>query len=207
MDKPDGQPGKRAYTVMASNVGGKMNPGESFWVRYYLVVGTMEHVVKKARELAKKVGYNALNIAEEQATLHPLYLKTLKDETKSLIRNAKAVCRIYNEPVLNSKPLFVIRELPAGRSLVTTNPYELSRRKAYKNPLPENHKLHGRLENTFKYYTHESEAGKILKWELLGFVMPADKATRNVESYVKLEGIIDGPGTSGMLALGCAEFD
>ena len=210
LDK-NGKIGKRAYTVMASNTSGQMPPGQSFWVRYYLVVGTMEHVVKRARQLRNKVDYNALNLSEKQATLAPLYRKTRSDGTRSLARErsngAKAVCRVYNEPILNSKPLFVIRELPTGRSIVTTNPYELSRRKAYRNPVPESHKLHGKLENAFQYYTHESEAGKVLAWELLGFVMPADKATGNAVRYVKLSGIVDGPGTGGMLALRCTGAD
>lgn len=200
MDKPDGQPGSRAYTVMASNVGGKLGPGQSFWVRYYLMVGTMEDVVRNAREYKKKVDYNALNLAEEQATVQPLYRKTLNDGTVTLTREgskgAEPVCRVYNEPVLNSKPLFVIRELSDGRSIVTTDPYGLSRRKPYRNPLPKDHKLHGKLENTVKYYTHESEAGKRLQWELLGFVMPDKNAKLEESKYLPISDIVSVPASS-----------
>ncbi len=205
MDKPDGLPGKRAYTVMASNVAGKLPPGQSFWVRYYLMVGTMENVVKNARDYRKKIDYNALNITEQQATLHPLYQRTLSDGSVSLSRDAskgnESVCCVYNEPVLNSNPLFVIRELPRGRSIVTTDPYGLSHKKPFKNPLPKDHELYDKLESTVKYYTHESQAGKRLKWQLLGFVMPSDKAKGEPERYVKLSTIVDSPGTRGMLAL------
>jgi hypothetical protein len=212
MDDKEGNPGKRAYTVMASNVGGgKLGPGQSYWLRYYLMVGTMEDVVTKAREYRKKIDYNVLDLPEQQATLHPLYRKTLNDGTIALTRDgsrgAEPVCCVYNEPVLNSKPLFVIRELPKGRSIVTTDPYGLSRKKPYKNPLPKDHKLYSKLEHTFKCYTHESEAGKPLQWELLGFVIPADQAKAAPDAYVKLEEIVDGPGLRGMLTLRCIKPD
>ena len=97
--------------------------------------------------------------------------------------------------------MFVIRELPEGRSIVTTDPYGLSRRRSFKNPLPKDHVLYDKLENTVKYYTHESQVGKRLQWELLGFVMPSNRAKGGPERYVKLSTIVDSLDARGMLAL------
>ena len=120
---------------------------------------------------------------------------------------AEAVCQVYNEPVRHAKPLFVVRERPTGRSIVTTNPYELSRREPYPNPLPKEHKLHEKLQGAEKRYTYESESGKKLAWELLGFVMPKTKASRALKDYMELETLVTSPGTRGMLALGSDRRD
>ena len=206
----DGKPNSRDFTVMANSVRGMQRPGEDYWVRYYLMVGALEDVVRNAREYERKADYGVLNLLEEQASVQPLYREVLGDGTITLTRNgpkgAEPVCRVYNEPVRHSKPLFSIRELPAGRSIVTTDPYDLSRKEAYRNPLPRDHELHGKLEGVSKCYTYQSQDGKDLKWELLGFVMPSDKAKGDPEGYVKLAAIVDGPGTRGTLALGHARF-
>ncbi|MBT7062087.1 MAG: hypothetical protein HN742_35880 [Lentisphaerae bacterium] len=200
----------RDYIVMASNPAGfspktTLSKGKSFWVRYYVMVGTFEEVLRNARAYAEKAGWGDLNIPEEDASTHPLYRTTLADGTIGLTRRAsegvEPVCRVYNEPVLGATPLFVIRELPAGRGIVTTDPYALSRTAPYPNPLPKDHEHHAELRGAIKRYTYESDARKKLGWELLGFVMPTSKPGRDQDSCVQLNTIIDAPGVNGMLAL------
>ena len=196
---------------MANSVRGRLKPGEDYWVRYYLIVNTMENVLEKAKEYKEKADYGVLKFSEDTATLQPLYRKKLPDGIITLTRKgakgAKPVCRVYSEPVLNSKPLFLIRELPTGLSAVTTDPYELCHKEEWKNPVPKGHKYHDALQDVKKCRPYWSQEKKDLKWKLLGYVMPSDKAQEVPEGYVKLATIVDGPGTRGMLALGCTTFD
>lgn len=137
--------------------------GKSLWVRYDLMAGTMEYAGKKGSEPASRADYDALDRPEAQATLHSRYPRTLADVTRSLSRDA----------------------------IVTTNPCGLSRAKAYRNPLPDDHELNGGLKNTVKFYTHQSDAGKVLKRDLPGFVMPVGKAGLEQGKYVLAFTIVD----------------
>jgi hypothetical protein len=198
----------RDYTVMASNAGAqgsKLGTGQSFWVRYYLAVGSFEDVVRNSKLYAKKAGWGDMNIPEKRASLQTLYGRKLEDGRMILSRErgegSKPVCRVWNEPVLHSMPLFSIRELPEGRTVITTDPYALSRKEPYLNPLPKGHALHKELEGAVRRFTYESENGKQLEWHLLGFVMPTDKAGGDRSAYVDLAAMVGSPRTRGMLAL------
>ncbi len=186
---------------MANSVRGRLKPGEDYWVRYYLIVGALGRVVDNARKYAKKADYGVLGFTEERATLQPLYLEKMGEGAVTLTRRGAAgagpACRVYNEPALNSMPLFSVRELPSGRGIVTTDPYGLSRKEKYANPLPKDHGLHGKLANVCGRYPYQSREGKGLKWDLLGYVMPADKAKGNPEGYVEIESLAAGPGSGG----------
>jgi hypothetical protein len=200
-----GKPNRRDYTVMANSVRGTLKPGEDYWVRYYLMVGPLDRVVNNAGKYAKKADYGVLDFTEEMATLQPLYMKGHEAGGDTLVRRGGAgsspACRVYNEPVRNAMPLFSIRELPTGRRVVTPDPYALSRKEAYRNPLPEDHRLFDELEKASTCHPYQSQAGKDLKWELLGYVMPVDKATGDPGRYVKLETIVKGPGIRDLLAV------
>jgi len=209
-----GAGGARDYIVMASNpgLGGDSNlaKGESFWNRYYLMVGTFADVSRNAAKYAAKAGWGDLNQPEQDATSQALYRTVLADGTVSLTREvqiqAQPACRVYNEPVRHAVPLFVISEQPTGRTLVSTDPYALSRTEPYANPLPAEHESHADLDGAIKRYTYESDARKKLDWDLLGFVMPAAHISADRAGYVDLASIVDTPGNRGMLALAPGAF-
>jgi len=208
---PDGKPNSRDFTIMANSVRGVQKPGTDYWVRYYLITGPLAKVVENARKYAARADYGVLNFSEERAGARPLYREEIPGGSVLLTRRRRRgqapVCRVYDQPVLGSMPLFAIRELPEGKGVVTTDLYELSRRVKYENPVPRDHKLFSRLEKAYTTSVYESQDGKDLKWQLLGFVMPADKAKGERAGYVELASIVDGPGTRGMLALGPGGFD
>lgn len=225
----DGSPNSRAATIMANSVRGEMPPGEEYWVRYYLATGPFDQVLKNARKYGGKGDYGILGFTEERASTHSLYRRAFPGGSVVLSRTGKSsekpVCRVYNEPVRGSLPLFTIRELPEGRGIVTTDIYALSRREKYISPVPADHEMAPRLAKAYKSYVYESANLKPLKWELLGFVMPEHFACKQVgrerlpsssgretlpadgDGYVTLASIIDGPGLRGMLALGPGTVD
>lgn len=196
----------RDYIVMASNPGGgvpnEVGPDRSFWVRYYLVVGSREHVIRTARKVAEKAGWGDLDLPEDRASTQPLYRSADGELTRDVVAGTAPVCRVYNEPVQHAKPLFAIRERAGSRGVVTTNPYALSRTEPYANPLPEDHAFHAELQDAIKRYTYESEDRKRLQWELLGFVLPAAMVGSDRAAYVALDTLIEGADTEGMLVLG-----
>lgn len=153
-----------------------------------------------ARKYAPRADYGVLNFSEEQAGTQPLYREEIPGGSVVLTRRKQKgqepVCAVYNQPVLGSMPLFVIWELPEGEAAVTTDLYECSKRVKYENPLPKDHRLFSRLENTSKTSIYESRHGKDLQWKLLGFVMPEDKARGDKIGYVNLASIVDSPGAS-----------
>lgn len=207
----DGKVGSRDFTVMANSVRGHMKPGGDFWYRYYVVAGPFDQVLKNARKYGSKADYGVINFKEDQADTHPLYREEFPDGSVALSRHGTAgeqpVCWVYDAPVVGSMPLFHIQELPTGKHLVTTDPYQLSRQVKYNNPVPNSNKYYDDLQNRYKNYMYESQDGKRLSWELLGYVMPANKEGNDRTGYIDLASIINNPGTRGMLALGPVKIE
>lgn len=207
---PDGSPNSRAFTVMANSVRGKMTPGEEFWVRYYLSAGPLDQVLDNAKEYGGKGDYGVLEIRPETATTSPLFQKTLSNGDTLLSHTGESgsapVCRVFNEPVRGSVPLFTIRELPEGKTLVTTDIYALSRKEKYNNPVPKESEHHAYLEEAYKSYVYESESLKPLKWDLLGYVLPSEMIATGTPGYRVLSEIVQETGLDNVVALAPAEL-
>lgn len=192
---------KRDYTVMASNVDGQLLPGEGFWVNYYLVVGSRDHVIQNEKKYAGRVSSASLDFTEHNTGLTPLYLDSRGLLTRQKQGDAKQACRVYNKPITNSQPLFRISEVPAGgKSMITIDPYALSYKTPWTNVLPKDDPQYKKYNNRDTMLVHLSQAGKPLHWTLLGFVILTDRATMDKARYIAVPGIDTAGGEQAVLA-------
>lgn len=190
----------RDFTVMASHPPGTLAPGESYWVRYYLVTGPFGEVASRCADLEGDAGYARITFAEASATTALLYEDTIGSSVVLTRKETGApVGRVYDEPVTNSKPLFRICEsTPPTRCAVTTDPYHFSRKEPYENLLRPGDEFYEEFMNRETAYLYESENHLPLDWTLLGFVVPP--AHRGPFSYQALSPLISvPPGDAGML--------
>lgn len=98
---------------------------------------------------------------------------------------------MYNEPLLNSKPLFRIEEISGGKSVISTDPYEISFKEEWRNnQWPEGHKWHEEFDNRQTCLPYQSRSRKPLKWTLLGFAMPGDQVKLEKDKYVSLSDLV-----------------
>jgi len=98
-------------------------------------------------------------------------------------RSGDPVCSAYAWPVTGSVPLFLMRNSETKRYFVTTDPYAQCAGEPFKNPFKPGHESFAKYQNRTicRPYLQKST------WvELLGFVMPKDKADTKTVAYTPL---------------------
>jgi hypothetical protein len=191
----------RDFTVMTSAPPGGLNPGESYWVRYYLVTGPFGDVMARCDLLEDTAGFSRITFEESPASMAYLYEDTIGSDTiLTRQETGSPVCRVYNEPVTNSKPLFRICEAsPPTHCVVTTDPYHLARKEPYENLLLPGDEFYEEFQSRETAYLYESQNHESLDWNLLGFVIPP--AHQGSFAYQALSPLLSvPPRDAGMLA-------
>lgn len=186
-DCGDSRHGTRDYTVQTTVMYVKDVPGTAHMVRMYFVIGTLAKVAEKANRLADHAGHQALELTETDTPLAPLYARRIgKDTVLSREAAGNPLCHAYAWPVRSSVPLFLMRNNETKRHFVTTDPYAQCDREPFDNPFEPGHKLHDKYENRTVYRPYLKKAEWI---ELLGFVVPKEKADTGTHGYTVLSGI------------------
>ena len=186
-DCGDSRHGTRDYTVQTTTMYVRNVPYTAHVVRMYFMIGTLARVAEKANRLADHADYQPVDFTEADTPLVPLYAKRIGQDTV-LSRKAagKPVCLVYAWPVRGSFPLFMMRNNETRRHFVTTDPYAHCDREPFKNPFEPGHALHEKYQNRIIYRPYLKRA----EWvELLGFVLPKDKADAMKYKHTALSGI------------------
>lgn len=130
----------RDYNVGVNVIPVNILPGQSFYSRYYMVVGDIEHISEKSQYLVNYVDYGLLNITEEVAD-KLAYVETLQTnngyEQAVLSDNIEAqtpLLSLYTDPVTDAVPMFLMRNTTTGQHFISNNPYENSTIVDYVNP-------------------------------------------------------------------------
>jgi hypothetical protein len=123
----DSHHGPRDYTVM--NIANRVyiKPGECFFRRIFMVLGTLNEVVEAGRKLESFTDYQLMDFTEADTPLLSLYAKPMdKGQIVPCLEaptpDAKPICQLYARPVKHSKPLFLLQEAATGRYRLTTDP-------------------------------------------------------------------------------------
>ncbi|MEI6820067.1 MAG: hypothetical protein WCL19_10765 [Verrucomicrobiota bacterium] len=187
----DSRHGARDYTVMDVSTRVNILPGETFFRRIYLVLGTLSEVAEAGRKLESFADYHPMDFTEATTPLLPLYEKPMDKGqiVPSLAApspDAAPLCHLYAHPVKHSKPLFLLQEAATGRYLLSTDPALLSRKEQFANPYPEGDPKHAAFQNRVQYVNHEGRAKSL---SLLGYVMPRERADAMKHRYTALSAI------------------
>jgi len=187
----DSRHGPRDYTVMEVSNRINCRIGETFFRRVYFIIGTLAEVTEKAKALEAHADYHPLVFDEDDTPLLPIYSRkvangqlvpTLEMTSKSDV----PMCFTYARPVEGSKPLFLMQETATGKYAISTDPYLFCARIAVKNPYPEDDPRHATFENRPQYLTYDGKT----KWiDIMGYVMPREKADEKKLQYVGLDRI------------------
>ena len=118
------------FEVVETNPFVEQAAGSAVFFRVYLVVGSLAKVQSLANSLSSSADRGPLIFREDHADLVPLYLQNADGQT-ILTRVApsgqKPALYTYAQPVANSQPLFVLRNMSTGQLRLSTDPCELSR--------------------------------------------------------------------------------
>jgi len=187
----DSRHGVRDYTVMDVSSRVMIHPGECFFRRTFMVIGTLDEVAEAGRKLEPFADYQMLDFTEADTSLLPLYAKPMdKGQVLPTLEapasDAKPVAKVYARPVKYSKPLFLLQEAATGRHHLTTDPVLLNRKEPFANPYAESDPKHAAFQNRVQYVNYE---GRAKSMTLLGYVMPREKADAAKHRYATLSSI------------------
>jgi hypothetical protein len=187
----DSRHGVRDYTVMDVSSRVMIQPGECFFRRVFLVLGTLSEVAEAGRKLQAFADYHIMDFTEADTPLLPLYLKR-SDKGQAVpcldtpIPGAQPIAYLYSRPVKHSKPLFLLQEAATGGLRLSTDPTLLSRKEPFANPYPETDPKHAAFKNRSQYVNYE---GRAKSMTLLGYVMPREETDSTKHRYAALSSI------------------
>jgi len=186
--------GKRDYSVAAVAPRAMVNPGGTFFMRVYLVLGTLTQVQAKAEALADRVDYGLLEIDPATAPKMPIYSKLVGNQTIPTTQppseGAKPAFYTYAVPVEGAQPLFLMKETATGKFVVSTDPYALCGKKPFVNPFPPGNPKHNTYQNRVIYQPYD---GKTEWIGLLGYAIPKEKIS-DVSKYISLSAVLGNTG-------------
>lgn len=123
----DSRHGERDYTVMNMDNRVTIKPGDSFFRRTFMVIGTLNEVAEAGRKLESFTDLRPIEFTEADTPLLPLYVKQ-SDKTSpqpTFVKptpDAQPVCRLYSRPVKHSKPIFALQDGGTNDFILTTDP-------------------------------------------------------------------------------------
>jgi len=187
----DSRHGVRDYTVMDVSSRVMIHPGECFFRRIFMVIGTLDEVADTGRKLESFADYHMMDFTEADTPLLPLYAQPMdKGQVVATLDapapNATPIACVYARPVKHSKPLFLVQEAATGRYHLSTDPAMLSRKEPFANPYPESDSKHAAFQGRVQYVNYE---GRAKSMTLLGYAMPREKAAAGKHRYVPLSRI------------------
>ncbi|MEO1244363.1 MAG: hypothetical protein AAFX56_01665 [Pseudomonadota bacterium] len=128
----------RDYNVGVNIMPVEIAPGESFYYRGYMVVGTIEHVVSKGASLKDDVEYGLLSIDETQAATYDYaqagIVREGNSQTVLTSTSSNRDLALFTDPVDDAVPLFLLEDTATGDLLISDDPHELSTIVTYQNP-------------------------------------------------------------------------
>ena len=202
----DSRGGERDYTVINLDNRVLIKPGDCFFRRTYMAIGTLQEVAEAGRKLESFTELRPVEFKESDTPLLPLYIKradkappqpTLEKPTQ----DAQPVCQLYSKPVRHSRPVFLLQDGGTNEYILTTDPALQCRKLPFENPYPAGHAKHAKLQNRHQYLTNQT---RTKSWQLLGYAISADKADASIE-HRKLS---DLPDLAPLFQAGeCAKAD
>lgn len=111
-----------AGTVFTVKRAVELNSGDSFFYRYYIVLGTLKDIQKYGNLLQEKVQMGRIETRESDAQL----VAICEHKVRGLYRNCpddKPVFYTYRDFVRGSLPLFLLQNTTNNKFIVTSDPY------------------------------------------------------------------------------------
>lgn len=172
----------RDYQVTAQISKIRLHTGETLAARWFLVVDDFASASKRAAELSPHAGVFRPTL--DASAKQPVWLV---DGSPRTMGTGAPDAHFFAQPISGSIPVFLMEDVRDGRLFATTDPYVLTERVPFANPLPEDHPEFEMYQDRH-YYRQYDSPGELR--DLLGFAFPREvpgKATRPFK-------VIDGAG-------------
>lgn len=111
--------GPRDFFVALVNPRVKVQQGDFFYWRWYMIVGNRDSVITQAKDLRDSVDYGFLDFSANTIPAIPLYLKSNDIDSNA---PGTVVGTMYDRPVKGTKPLFLMRNKEDSSYILTQNP-------------------------------------------------------------------------------------
>ncbi|KKK79368.1 hypothetical protein LCGC14_2834210, partial [marine sediment metagenome] len=173
-----GKGGVRDFKIMCTDIYCHIKCGKGLYFRTYMVMGTLGDVVATSEQLVDEVDYAWLEFNEMASDFLPLYEITLDGQTTLSATkpdsNATPIAHSYANPVKNSVPLVLMRDVESGTYVLSTDPYAVCGKRAFENLYQPGHSKYETYQDRVIYQPYDGRTEWI---GLLGFVIPESKST------------------------------
>lgn len=180
----------RDFNVIATTPRCNVEPGEGFFFRTYMVMGSLGAVTNLSAQLVDAVDYGKLEFDPATTPRVPLYAVTnagqlvLSDIPPG--PGAIVLAESHALPVPDSEPLFLMKEKSSGTFVLSTDPYVVCGKRTLGNPFKPD-------DPEYASYTNlviRRPFDRSTEWlGLLGFVRPAEDAALS-NDYQRLSSLL-----------------
>jgi len=150
--------------------------GGSLSIRWYLVVGELAKVRKRAAELSEKAGVSPMVC--DTAAKQSVWIKDGKVTTQG--GEGAPWIKLNAFPSKGTVPVFLLKDRNTGTQMITVDPYALAETETFPNPLPKTHSEYSLYQNRVIYKQYSPHIGYE---NLLGYAYdtkPANRAARKI---------------------------
>ncbi len=161
-------------------------PGEGFFFRTFMVIGTLEEIPDICAELVDQVDYGIIDL--EEAEQKAVYVNNYDDQPIfTTIENGTPIGYLNATPVTNSLPIFLMKEQDSGTYVVSPDPYVVCSKEFVTHDLtPDSEHYDFFVENYYYYRPFDNNT----EWtELLGYAIPYDES-KIAEGYQRLSEVL-----------------
>ena len=177
------------YNVASITNRYNVRPGDLFYYRMYIVLGSLANVQSKGNALKDNVQVGYLNYNETSANLISWYLTTDSITSQSVLTRAGSgtpVLYTYAQPVQGSLPLLLLRDTETGQLKITTDPYMICNKDMFQNPYQPGNPNYSKYVNRVEYTQYDKKTEFV---SLLGYVMTNSNYNLQL-SYDSLENVV-----------------
>lgn len=189
----DTQNEERDFGVFSIANRAYVDPGQTYFRRYYIVVGSLLDVAEKCQALVPHTNYGLLESSTLPSNYQALYVDS--DDTGTYLTTKNSGSRIgycYKTPVPNSSPLFLLKDTKNNQYVLTSDHYALSPRLQFSNPYFEDY-TNERHDCSYRdAEVHTLYRGDVEWVGLLGYVLNAEGNLRKLNNkWSRLSTIIN----------------
>lgn len=177
----------RDYNVGSVIMPFTIEPGNAFYYKSYMILGTLGEIRDKAAVLKDAVEYGLFNCTEVGSPMVPLRITTTNNRQElTFCSDTSASLYTYAYPVKNALPLYVMKNTATGDTFISFDPYQRTSSIPFTNPCVPGDKFYELYQNRVQYRPYD---GNTEYHRFLGYALPANQVSP-VLSYDYLSGLV-----------------
>ena len=149
----------RNYDVVEAIPRLHLRPGQSLFLRSFLVVNRKDQAIELAKSLVDHVDYGLAEFAPEITPMLPVRIRD-----QQVVDAGAVAFELFSKPVPGSMPVFLIAHAETGREVLSSDPYIFVKQEPLDLGVPQAHPHHDYYKDAVRYsmQAHHSQWKRLL---------------------------------------------